>query len=661
MAVACTTLSCPHCDFEFSSTGGIFGQDARLLRDAHVPGCPDNPRNRCFCGAVFPNGAARDKHAMTCESNPANRFKCFYCPQDFVTSFGMMGRVAVDGKALRDNHAIGCKDNPANTCFCGNLFPNPEARNAHAVTCDKNPANIYECQFCKVRFVKAFNMFGFCSVDGRAERDAHQLGCEKNPKNICFCGAVFPNPTARDKHTASCPSNPANRHQCSFCERLFVTRYGLMGRVAYDGKAQREAHEVGCEKNPANVCFCGQLFLSASARDAHAVKCEMNPANRHSCPYCRKTFVTTYGLFSSNGGVERDAHMAICMKNPVNAACEYCNMTFIDAKGPMKWIQSEAHQRCKRHSADCEHNPRNRFSCERCGKCFVSGQSWLGRKDARYARDEHQKVCTYIPCDYQLKEADVGDWMLMSTDLLSLEMSSDREGQIDEAEWSIDTKLEESQSSDRTSGTFGVDEGSLVCGVCQDLGDSASTCFHDAHSSNGDDLSECGDVSSTQDVAEESEQICMEADITRSETAPLVEQDGEDNSSDAELPDDDADSVSSTNIPIMIQDLPCAATLAVPAAQCKEEAAEVAALLAEPHAGSPRVLGGYTRPTCHEPKQHSPRTNECSLPEHCTDEPMQHSGVQEHVSPSYVSDASECASPREDYLAESVEDMAELS
>jgi hypothetical protein len=126
-----------------------------------------------------------------------------------------------------------------------------------------------------------------------------------------------------------------NRFQCSFCKRLFVTRFGVMGRIACDGKALRDGHELGCEKNPANTCFCGQLFLNPSARDAHAVKCEMNPVNRFSCQYCRKTFVSTFGIFSSSGSIERDAHVQFCSKNPANATSEKSNRTYADTKGPI--------------------------------------------------------------------------------------------------------------------------------------------------------------------------------------------------------------------------------------------------------------------------------------------------------------------------------------
>jgi len=415
MALACTTASCPHCRREFESTGGLFGQNAAKLRDEHVSICEENPRNRCFCGAVFPNGAARDKHAALCEMNPANRFKCRHCPQEFLTTFGLMGRQATDGKALRGDHQVVCKDNPANKCFCGNLFPNPEARNAHAVTCDKNPANQYKCQFCSAQFIKTFNMFGFCSNDGLSERDAHQVGCEKNPKNICFCGGVFSNPTARDRHASTCASNPVNRFKCGHCDRLFVTRFGVMGRVAYDGKSQRDSHEVGCEKNPGNVCYCGQLFMNPSQRDAHASKCEMNPANRFSCLHCRKVFISTFGIFSSHGGAERDAHMAVCSMNPANATCEHCGVTFLFTKGPFRHVQAEPYIRCQRHVVGCPKNPKNRYKCNRCGKCLVGGSGYIQTQDAEALRVAHEKVCSYIPCSYELQaEDDFSDWFLMS-------------------------------------------------------------------------------------------------------------------------------------------------------------------------------------------------------------------------------------------------------
>mmetsp|Transcript_107750 Transcript_107750/g.170108 ORF Transcript_107750/g.170108 Transcript_107750/m.170108 type:complete len:575 (-) Transcript_107750:78-1802(-) len=409
------SATCPFCEQSFSSSRGlVFSQDAQLLRDAHVLTCEANPRNRCFCGAVFPNHAAKDKHAATCPKNPSNQFKCMHCSQEFLNSFGIMGRLTADGKALRDAHSVTCKDNPANTCFCGNLFPNPEARNAHAVTCDMNPANRYQCQFCQAQFVKTFNMFGFCSRDGRADRDAHQISCEKNPKNQCFCGKIFPNPSARDRHAATCEENPVNRFQCSFCKRLFVTRFGVMGRIACDGKSLRDTHQVGCEKNPANVCFCGQLFLNPTARDAHAVKCEMNPVNRFSCQYCRRTFVTKFGIFSSSGSIERDAHMLVCNKNPANAACRHCNRTFTDTKGPLGWIYAEAHKRCESHVLSCRYNPQNRFHCDRCGKCFVTSRRLFLKSDGRLAREQHHKECDFIPCDFEVKDSDIDDWLLMS-------------------------------------------------------------------------------------------------------------------------------------------------------------------------------------------------------------------------------------------------------
>lgn len=506
MALACMTTTCPHCSRVFSSTPGMFGQNALLLRDVHAPLCEDNPRNKCFCGSIFPNSAARDKHAVACEKNPANQFKCQHCLQEFLTAFGIMGRLAVDGKTLRDIHEVGCKDNPANTCFCGNVFPNPEARNAHAVTCDKNPANHYACQFCKAHFLKTFNMFGFCSNDGRAQRDSHQVCCEKNPKNICFCGGVFPNPSARDRHATTCSSNPVNRFQCSHCQRLFVTRFGVMGRVAYDGKGQRDSHEVGCEKNPANLCYCGQLFLNPTARDVHAIKCEMNPANRFSCQYCRKTFVTTFGMFSTNGFAERDAHILLCTRNPANATCEHCSRTFAEVKGPLKRVLAGPHRRCDKHSITCAKNPRNRFNCEHCNKCFVGGRFLSQMQDARLARDKHQKVCDYIPCTYEMREAYFENWLLMSEELEGIKATECTQSGLESQTSSNDGGYRPTfELFDSEDGIFVEEATSLICGDNsdnlvnskgippitqlddrQDFSDSASSCFDDAASSFGD-------------------------------------------------------------------------------------------------------------------------------------------------------------------------------
>ena len=71
--------------------------DAALQRDAHVIVCEHNPRNKCFCGEVFPNPTARDTHAATCSANPANQFKCSYCSREFVSSF-LMGFKALKGE-----------------------------------------------------------------------------------------------------------------------------------------------------------------------------------------------------------------------------------------------------------------------------------------------------------------------------------------------------------------------------------------------------------------------------------------------------------------------------------------------------------------------------------------------------------------------------------
>eukprot|EP00411_Alexandrium_monilatum_P068716 CAMPEP_0175599084 /NCGR_PEP_ID=MMETSP0096-20121207/56888_1 /TAXON_ID=311494 /ORGANISM="Alexandrium monilatum, Strain CCMP3105" /LENGTH=135 /DNA_ID=CAMNT_0016903613 /DNA_START=88 /DNA_END=492 /DNA_ORIENTATION=- len=135
-----------------------------------------------------------------------------------------------------------------------------------------------------------------------------------------------------------------------------------MGLVASNGKTLRDAHEVGCRKNLANRCFCGQLFPNPDARDAHAVMCEMNPANRFSCQFCGETFVTSFGVFTACGSVQRNAHMLRCCKNPANATCKHCRMTFTDTSGPFRWLHRDAQRQCAAHEPGCLMNPDNRFA-----------------------------------------------------------------------------------------------------------------------------------------------------------------------------------------------------------------------------------------------------------------------------------------------------------
>mmetsp|Transcript_25585 Transcript_25585/g.73058 ORF Transcript_25585/g.73058 Transcript_25585/m.73058 type:complete len:554 (-) Transcript_25585:91-1752(-) len=402
---------CPHCEQEFNATRGIFGKAAEDLRDVHAASCEENPRNRCFCGRVFLNSVARDNHATTCEMNPINRFKCPHCALEFVTQYGMKGLFRADGRAARDAHVVGCKDNPANKCFCGRLFPDADARNAHATKREANPVNCFQCKFCSCSFVTTFNMLGFCANDGRAARDVHEQGCERNPKNTCFCGNIFPNQAARDKHAASCEKNPANRFECPHCSRLFQTRFGLMGMVMADGRAQRDAHEMGCERNPSNACFCGQRFLNPGLRDAHAVKCHMNPVNRYSCHYCKAVFVTKFGIFTTLGSAERDAHAFTCRMNPSNVACEFCDATFTNNQGLLKYLEAAAHKRCGAHVSACSANPKNR--CDRCGCCYTSQKHWFCKFNMRAAMETHLKGCDLIPCTYQAVEAD-SDWLLLA-------------------------------------------------------------------------------------------------------------------------------------------------------------------------------------------------------------------------------------------------------
>eukprot|EP00927_Polykrikos_kofoidii_P018911 TRINITY_DN18803_c1_g1_i1.p1 TRINITY_DN18803_c1_g1~~TRINITY_DN18803_c1_g1_i1.p1 ORF type:complete len:556 (-),score=75.60 TRINITY_DN18803_c1_g1_i1:256-1923(-) len=408
--------TCPHCGEVFVGTAGrLFGTSAVTQRDLHTPVCSKNPKNKCFCGVVFPNVAARDLHAPTCESNPANRFRCPHCPLEFVTAVGTLGLFATDGKCLRDAHAVLCNANPKNICFCGQVFSNADARNSHAVQCDKNPANCFECQFCNARFVTTFGVLGFRGSDGRAVRDAHQASCNKNPSNRCFCGAVFPCAAARDGHAATCEANPANRFECAHCNRLFVTRHRLMGLVASDGKSLRDAHAERCEKNPLLRCFCDQLFLNVDARDVHASKCEMNPANRFNCKYCSSVFVTTFGLFTKCGSAERDAHALICKSNPSNVTCQHCSMTFVESeRGSKSWWRVDAQKRCSVHSAACQLNPQNRFDCQKCGACFVTRPGWFGKADGWKARNLHQESCDVIPVEFEESDAGFGAWTLVS-------------------------------------------------------------------------------------------------------------------------------------------------------------------------------------------------------------------------------------------------------
>jgi len=383
--------------------------------EAHAPICTENPRNRCFCGRVFPNSVARDNHATTCEMNPINRHECPHCSQEFVTLYGVTGLFRTDGRALRDAHVLGCASNPANRCFCGQLFSNSESRNAHALKCESNPANCFECQYCDARFVTKFNLLGFCATDGRALRDAHQLGCERNPRNVCFCGVIFPNQIAKERHAAVCEINPANRFQCPHCARLFITRYGVMGLILSNGKAMRDAHELRCDQNPANSCFCGQRFASPDLRDAHAAKCAENPVNRFGCQHCGQKFVTKFGVWTVAGSVERDMHMLRCKMNPANVTCEHCDTTFTDSQGWLRWFDVDAQKRCMAHQVICSANPENVCHCNLCGRRFVSGYRWFRVLQARALRDEHQRTCDVIPCAFDVLEADRG-WFVLTED-----------------------------------------------------------------------------------------------------------------------------------------------------------------------------------------------------------------------------------------------------
>ncbi|CAK0799350.1 unnamed protein product, partial [Prorocentrum cordatum] len=288
-------------------------------------------------------------------------------------------------------------------------------RNAHAATCERNPANSYECAFCSVAFVTHFTVFGFRSVDGKALRDAHQLCCERNPRNVCFCGRLFSGSAARDRHASICELNPANRFECRHCRSMFVTRYGIMGMVSASGQSVRAAHEVSCEKNPANRCFCGQVFPSPDRRDAHAAVCEFNPVNRFTCQHCDTVCVTTHGLFMKCGSEKLSAHLQVCPKNPANCACEYCGATFSNSQGMRGgWFCGDAKSRCGAHVAVCRQNPRNKFSCRKCDRCFQSRRRWLRRVDGRLARDAHESECDLISCPFEVADAGCQGWVLLA-------------------------------------------------------------------------------------------------------------------------------------------------------------------------------------------------------------------------------------------------------
>ncbi|CAK0799347.1 unnamed protein product, partial [Prorocentrum cordatum] len=297
----------------------------------------------------------------------------------------------------------------------GGLLQSRRQENAHAATCERNPANSYECAFCSVAFVTHFTVFGFRSVDGKALRDAHQLCCERNPRNVCFCGRLFSGSAARDRHASICELNPANRFECRHCRSMFVTRYGIMGMVSASGQSVRAAHEVSCEKNPANRCFCGQVFPSPDRRDAHAAVCEFNPVNRFTCQHCDTVCVTTHGLFMKCGSEKLSAHLQVCPKNPANCACEYCGATFSNSQGMRGgWFCGDAKSRCGAHVAVCRQNPRNKFSCRKCDRCFQSRRRWLRRVDGRLARDAHESECDLISCPFEVADAGCQGWVLLA-------------------------------------------------------------------------------------------------------------------------------------------------------------------------------------------------------------------------------------------------------
>jgi hypothetical protein len=186
-------------------------------------------------------------------------------------------------------------------------------------------------------------------------------------------------------------------------------------------------------------------------------------------------------------------------------------------------------------------------------------------KDARAARDVHEKVCDYIPCTYQLREADFSDWLLMSeldgmetSDSMSASQlsrtSAESEGYkvTDDPSGGPTEALRPSEvSGECTQTSEGIRSSSsedfeLCCGICGDspldvveelkestcsgtstasasagngreVVDSASMCFHDAESSYSSESSENEEIGSTQEMKEDVDDFSIveeEADDT---------------------------------------------------------------------------------------------------------------------------------------------------
>jgi len=209
-------------------------------------------------------------------------------------------------------------------------------------------------------------------------------------------------PEAREKHAASCEMNPSNRHACRYCKQVFVAAFGITSYFRASGAAARDRHQVSCPQNPGNTCFCGKLFDNPAARDAHAATCDANPEHRFDCQFCGDTFITTFGMLGKGGRDERDSHAERCAKNPLNSACQYCDLTFVKSE---VWL-GEVETQCSAHEEVCTANPRNRFPCRHCGLAFVTHKRLLLGRDGEADRAEHEAVCAMIPCEYAVQESE---------------------------------------------------------------------------------------------------------------------------------------------------------------------------------------------------------------------------------------------------------------
>lgn len=194
--------------------------------------------------------------------------------------------------------------------------------------------------------------------------------------------------------------------------------------------------------------------------------------------------------------------------------------------------------------ATCEKNPQNRFNCERCGKCFVGGQDWLGLKDGESLREKHYKMCDYIPCTYQLREAEIGDWFLMAPGAEGTERQESfdiSDGHVPSKATLLDKGVEDAGGTPASSCTpevemeltDGIDEekaeassfasDNLVPSGVPDVDDSSDLCFHDANSSNDEGASESGEEAPSadlegEDASDESESEYSDVEATLLDT-----------------------------------------------------------------------------------------------------------------------------------------------